>query len=75
MVVHAVDGAGPAALHHAVLALHGGLRQPAAGAAVHLELREHGRGLGDLRQEGQPFPLALIQGLGAEKQPGGMFWI
>lgn len=38
LVLHAVDGERPEALRHAVLALHGGLRQPADSSAVHLEL-------------------------------------
>lgn len=36
VVVHAVDGEGPAALRHAVLALHGRLRKPGHKSAVHL---------------------------------------
>lgn len=37
LVLHAVDGEGPEALRHAVVSLHGGLRQPADRSAVHLE--------------------------------------
>ena len=37
LVLRAVDGEGPEALRHAVLALHGGLWQLADSAAVHLE--------------------------------------
>lgn len=37
VVLHAVDGEGPPALRHAVVSLHGRLRQPAHRPAVHLE--------------------------------------
>lgn len=68
LVLHALDGAGPAALRHAVLALHGGLRQPADRAAVHLELREHGTRLRAVCGEEKSLPLAFIQGLEATVQ-------
>lgn len=68
LVLHALDGEGPAALRHAVLALHGGLRQPADRAAVHLELREHGARLRAVCEEGKSLPLAFIQGSEATVQ-------
>lgn len=37
VVVRPVDGEGPAAVRHAVVPLHGGLRQPGDRPAVHLE--------------------------------------
>lgn len=64
LVLRAVDGARPEALRDALLSLHGGVRQPADCAAVHLEFRKPSERLGSVCQEEQPFPFAVIQGLG-----------
>lgn len=66
LVLRAVDGAGPPALRHADVSLHGGLRRPGHSAAVHLELRDHGAQSRLLREEEQPVPLAVLQGAGAK---------
>ena len=63
LVLRAVDGEGPEALRHAVISLHGGLRQPADSSAVHLDFWEHGSNLRVLCQEKQSIPLTVIQGL------------
>lgn len=62
VVVHAVDGEGSQALRHALLSLHGRLRQPAHRSAVHLEFWNHGAHLWTLCEEGQPLPLTFLQG-------------
>ena len=62
VVVRALDAPRQAQVHHDVIALAGRLRQPAAPAAVHLQL-PHGRSHPwDVHPQGRPLQRAGFQG-------------